>query len=290
MPLDRDRLAHLRPLDDGGAIAQCPVCAAAGGDHQGVHLRLFPDGAFACVAHPGDSSHRRQIWAIAGQLSQPDRPWVRVRRRSAPSRAALWLEDIENLKSRIFSDPWLPREMPQSSPAPIPDDPGDQAAAVLRLFPPGDVLWIGFLRDSGKDRNARNFRRASDWLESNLPPAPRICSCTFIPGVIRRCQRTMRSWRFLVVEADVLDFPSQGAILRWLARGSLRLRAIVHSGGRSLHGWFDCPGKRDLAQLRVQLPALGCDPALFNPVQPVRLPGWRRPDNGNIPRLLYLAP
>jgi len=51
---------------DGSIIARCPVCAEAGGDSQGVHLIVYPNGAYACVAHVGDRDHSREIYRIAG--------------------------------------------------------------------------------------------------------------------------------------------------------------------------------------------------------------------------------
>lgn len=291
MPLDPDRLALVRPMDDGGYTAQCPVCAASGGDSRGVHLRLFPNGAFACVAHPGDGFHRRQIWAQAGLAADPNRPWLKVATSRPPPRLDQAVAEIEEQRSRIFASPWPPGEILADSPARIPRLPADQAASLLHLYRPADVVWIGFLCDSGQAYHARNFRPVREWIASEkLPPAPRVSTCTFQPGSISRCQERVARRRFLVVESDDLDLPAQGAVARWLIQKGLRLRAVVDSRGRSLHAWFDLPGKRDLEQLAIQLPALGIDRSFLNPVQPYRLPGWRRPDNGLCPRLLYLDP
>jgi hypothetical protein len=291
MALDRYRLAHVRSLPDGGYTAQCPVCHAAGGDSHGVHLRVFASGAFACVVHPGDRHHRSLIWQAAGDRSCASSPHGVVRVAARSARRASLLEDLDYVRPRIFARPWAPDAIRSDSPARIPSAAADQAAVLLRLFRPLDVLWIGHLCDSGQEWHASHFRPAKDWLRTDrIPPGPRICTCTFRPGVCSRSQDSMLARRFLVVEADSIDLPAQGSILRWLSGLGLKLRAIVHSGGRSLHGWFDYPAARKLEDLRLLLPALGCDPALFNPVQPVRLPGWRRPDSGTIPQLLYLAP
>ena len=291
MPLAWERLAHVRPHADGGCTAQCPVCHATGGDHRGVHLRVFESGAFACVAHPGDAAHRSLIWQAAGDRSSGTSVRGLVRVAKHASRRAMLIEDVQCLRNRIFASPWAPETMLTDSPARIPTSPHGQSLSVLKLFRPLDILWIGHLCDSGQQWHRDNFRPARQWWSlDRLPPAPRICTATFEPGVCRRSQESMRARRFLVVEADTLPLPTQGAILRWLVDTGLTLRAVIHSGGRSLHGWFDCPSARNLEELRLQLPALGCDPALFNPVQPVRLPGWRRPDTGTTPRLLYLAP
>ena len=65
------------------------------------------------------------------------------------------------------------------------------------------------------------------------------------------------------------------AVFNWM-RAFARLRAVLDTGGKSLHGWFDFPAEQELRELRVILPALGCDPALFTASQPCRLPGARR--------------
>ncbi len=279
----------VRHLDDGGLEAQCPVCAASGGDSRGQHLRVFPDGRFACVAHAGDALHRKQIWAIAGDKSE-DRPWVRPLSSSRPPpRNQACLEEIESLRDRILDKPWTIEAIEAASPVRVSSSWSDQVAAVLRLFEPGDVVWIGGLGDSGQAWHARHFRAVREWLRDDRP-GPRISTCTFKPGSISRSQASVLRRRFLVVESDELGHASQGAVIRWLIEGGLRLRAVVDTRGRSLHAWFDLPGKRSLEQLAIQLPALGMDSSLFNPVQPVRLPGWRRSDSGLVPRLLYLSP
>lgn len=40
----------------------------------------------------------------------------------------------------------------------------------------------------------------------------------------------------------------------------------------------------------VALPAIGCDPAMFRPVQASRLPGVIRPETGRYQRLIYFVP
>ena len=51
---------------DGGIVAQCPVCAAKGGDKKGIHLIVFPDGGFSCVANQGDKEHNKEILKLVG--------------------------------------------------------------------------------------------------------------------------------------------------------------------------------------------------------------------------------
>jgi hypothetical protein len=70
-----------------------------------------------------------------------------------------------------------------------------------------------------------------------------------------------------------------------------RLAAVVSSGGKSLHFWFNVRGVDDTTLERWFRIArrLGADPATFCPCQMVRLPEGRR-DNGNLQAVIYLNP
>ena len=67
MSLDLNKLVHAK-TQGGKLIAQCPACAAAGGDKSGEHLVIFEDGAgkWGCVQYGGDKDHRREIAALVG--------------------------------------------------------------------------------------------------------------------------------------------------------------------------------------------------------------------------------
>jgi len=293
MPLDPQRLQKVKPLADGGFIAQCPVCAQDGGDHAGQHLRQFPDGRYACAAHPGDREHRRHMNALAGDKSassgQPKAKSVVLFRRF--NREDRLLRNFLAGWPDVLRSTWSPEEIRAASPSRIPPSPSGQVRVLLRMFNPRDLVWMGDHRDSGEPRHARHFRTACDWMSlPHLPPGPRICPAAFKPGTFSRCQEAVKARRFLVVESDTLPFPEQGAVLRWVGR-HCRLRAVVDTRGRSLHGWFDVPTPTLMRDLRLCLDALPkiVDPALWNAAQPCRLPGWPRDDNQQLPQLIYLA-
>jgi hypothetical protein len=253
-------------------------------------LRVFPDGKFACAAVPGCHAHRQVIWQLVGPRSdswQPTcPPRAKVRQENFKQQ---WRERAQEHAESFFKNPWTLEQIREASPAPIPTDPVAQALALVRLFPLTDVIWIGQLWESGRWRYHTRFRPVMTWLETDALPGPRISPSAFRPGVITRRKQTVLHWRFLVIESDSLPLEKQGALIR-SCMGGLNLRAVVHTAGRSLHGWFDLPNKVLLSELQAMLPHLGCDPALFNPAQPVRLPGWPRTDTGAIPSLIYLNP
>jgi hypothetical protein len=118
-------------------------------------------------------------------------------------------------------------------------------------------------------------------------PGQYVCPAVFKEGSFSRGNANIVARRFLVVESDVLTKDQVGGVFSWLkGKVGLRLRAIVDTAGKSLHGWFDFPDPGVLEDLRVALPQLGCDAKLFTASQPVRLPGALR--NGRYQKLVWL--
>jgi hypothetical protein len=70
---------------------------------------------------------------------------------------------------------------------------------------------------------------------------------------------------------------------------SLNPRALVTTGGKSLHAWFDWPTGTDAGDWAAVLKGYACDPATLPLSQPVRLPGIIRPDTGRPQELLLIG-
>jgi hypothetical protein len=165
---------------------------------------------------------------------------------------------------------------------------------LLRLFKPDDVFWIGrTTQDSASEKHDEQwkafcrtrFRRVAEWLKEPSAPGLFTCPSAFKAGVHSRSNENAILRRYLVVESDTLDKNRVCAVFRWLEQ-FCRLRAIVDTAGKSLHGWFEPPDGATLAELKVILPAVGCDDAMFTLSQPCRLPEGNR--EGRIQSLLYL--
>jgi hypothetical protein len=96
--------------------------------------------------------------------------------------------------------------------------------------------------------------------------------------------------RFLVVEQDAGTVDEQAAILFHLAK--LRPMALaLHSGSKSLHGWFYCAGQseeRAQAFMRYAV-TLGADRATWTRSQFVRMPDGTR-DNGSRQTVYFVNP
>lgn len=171
---------------------------------------------------------------------------------------------------------WDPADMFEQSPAAISDKASDQYKALLSLFQPSDIVWIGAVKDSGS--HPQNFRAASEWLTLDEPIGQFITGSAFKVGTISRSNDNVECRRFLVVESDELSKAEMGAVFQ-LMRDlfKMRLYAVIDTAGKSLHAWFDAIPNPDWEkQLKAFLVPMGCDPATFKPSQPVRVAGADR--------------
>ncbi len=150
------------------------------------------------------------------------------------------------------------------------------------------LIWIGDKTHSGAAYRSC-FRTRNQWIElikrGTVPDGPLVCPSVFRAGTFERKNENVAETPYLIVESDTLSKDQVGAIFRWLVQTGLHLHAVVDTAGKSLHGWFDYPDQDNLDDLKIILRALGCDPKLFSPSQPVRLPGGLR--DGKIQKLVY---
>jgi hypothetical protein len=96
--------------------------------------------------------------------------------------------------------------------------------------------------------------------------------------------------RFLVVEFDQGTLDEQSALL-WHLSERERLVLAVHSGGKSVHGWFFAEGRTEqgLKEFMEYAVSLGADDATWTKSQFVRMPDGQR-DNGKRQRVVYYDP
>jgi hypothetical protein len=182
---------------------------------------------------------------------------------------------------------WAPEEAWTSSPVSSSDQEKDHQL-LLSLFNADDRIWIGNKpEDSGHERN---FRTAAEWMAKDRAPGNFTCPATFTDCAINRSNSNVKTRRFLVVESDELTTVEQCSVYRWLNEsGIMKLRALVSTGGKSVHAWFDFPREETLAELRIILPALRFDPRLFTASQPCRLPGAFRKEKGRWQSLIWFG-
>lgn len=173
------------------------------------------------------------------------------------------------------------------------------------LYAPDDILYIGGAKDTV--RPGVNIRTAAEWvglLKKGPPEHPHIIpnTLTGLPamkkdgsGTTLRGDGCVACFRHAVVEMDGASLEDQLAFWSWAA---LPVRALILSGGKSIHGWVDvgCSGALEWG-LEVSgrlfpeyLIPLGCDPACSNAARVSRLPGHLRADKGAVQKLIWLSP
>ena len=106
----------------------------------------------------------------------------------------------------------------------------------------------------------------------------------------RRCEDNTGERQFLVIERDRGSLDDQSAILLYLARFA-PLVMVVHSGGKSLHGWFYIAGRSESKnkQFMDLAVSVGADHHTWLKCQPVRMPEGTR-DDGSKQRALFFNP
>jgi len=225
------------------------------------------------------------------ELTHEEKLAQKVARDKAAQKHSLALK-AKNSVGQILRDySWAYGQIIEASQFPIATAPREvMVEAFLSLFQPEDVLWIGDVADSGKPKHATNFRTAREWLDQSTvsaPFGPLTCPSSFVAGSFSRAKDSVRQQHYLVVESDSHTKDQVGSIFRWLDEAvKLPLQAVVDTAGKSLHGWFDFPAPNILEELKVMLPAMGCDPKMFGSSQPCRLPGGLR-DGNKIQKLIY---
>jgi hypothetical protein len=219
---------------------------------------------------------------------------------------------LPELLKQVEIDPasWLIQ-----SPFRIPEDCREHWKPLLSgLFKPKDTIWCGYLEDSGDRLHTTRFKHVEDWMQCTHHPGPQTCPGVFFEvtahkgeRIFSRSKDLVRLRPYWVAESDLLAKAQFGIIIQHL-RQQLFLRAIVDTGGKSLHAWFDAPHlyqigrdkldpkiERRMEELQSVMCGLGCDPHMFNLNSTTRLPGCLRLDEETgqargWQRLLYLDP
>ncbi len=188
----------------------------------------------------------------------------------------------------------------------IPDTP---EAILQRLYANDELICLG---RSFADSMTRPL---GEWLSLDLQhyqfivPAP----MTAPTGITQqgkessRCLANTGTMRFIVVEFDFtletnpdLDRVIEGyasvgktlldlnAVMHAHLQAYLPLAMVVHSGRKSLHGWYPCQGLTDAQreQFMGYARQLGADPQLFRPCQYSRMP-WGTRQTGECQRVVY---
>jgi hypothetical protein len=307
--LDLQKLENVRRLE-GKITARCPVCKEEGSDRTGNHLVLFDDGKFTCIV---DSAHNRGIFKLVGISSNfsSDLAWSYKRRKDARRQRLMAKESARRMEKAkaclsglVEKWRWTNEDVWESSPS-RPDASIDDPRFFLgALFSPDDLVWTGCVHQSGKEVYLDRWRTVEVWRDApDREIGPYVAPATWNPGTFGRCRRNVKSVPYLVLDFDGPKGwkPNDAeelahhrefslAITRWLREDRhWNLAAIVWTGSKSIHAWFEHPGEDLLTPFRETLPLLGIDPSLIgHPEHPCRLPGQVHEKTKNVSRVLWL--
>lgn len=152
------------------------------------------------------------------------------------------------------------------------------------LFPGNPLLCVGDSLQTMRTQRREVWRGWLDGLQFIVPSPMTTEYGTNQEGSrSSRCNANTGSRRYLVIEFDSDPHNHQLAFHQYLA-DKLPLRLVCYSGGKSLHGWYDCAGSgEDRQRFFMDLAvSIGADPATWTRCQPVRLPNGVR-KNGATP-------
>lgn len=248
------------------------------------------------------SSAERRAWVKRKQVAAKQ---VLDRTRKDEEQEKLTFYQKQNIFQKLqpyHSTDWR-ADLYHSSPI-WTETPEESTRAFLNtLFPLDAIIWMGNPYDTGQERNRDNFKRTQDWLEEiSLPP--RIAAGTFQANSFSRSKGNLKTSPFIIIESDDLigNKPTntkernQNKALSYALAGycqqelGLNLRAVIDTGNKSLHLWFDRPPRRALAAVRTLAPGLSIDTGLLDScaTAPLRIPGCIH-EKTNLPAtLLYL--
>ena len=212
--------------------------------------------------------------------------------------APKWPEANEEEIARIVCAGPSALELWERSPQLLDVDDGSNCESIIKnLFvsasAPDPLLCVG------KSNSEFATRPLSTWLaKGKLYGFPLIVPNPMTTRAGRtkegkeseHCLENTGPRRFLVVEFDKGTADDHAARL-WHLTGFAPLSLVVHSGSRSLHGWFYCAGQqeKDLRRFMNYAVSIGADRATWTRSQFVRLPAGQR-ENGARQSVFYFDP
>ena len=162
---------------------------------------------------------------------------------------------------------------------------------IDRLFPGNPWLCVGASNRDFKTRRCDELRGELSALALIVPsPMTARTGKTKDGKTSEHALDNTGERRFLVVEFDTGTADEQAVLLLHLATMA-PLALAVHSGGKSLHGWFFCAGQSEEITRRFMRYAvsLGADSATWTRCQFVRIPDGTR-DNGEQQTVHFFNP
>jgi hypothetical protein len=278
------------------------LLAAMPGRGGGLHNWLF---RVARVLHPYRESHEILELLGATTAGEPVRPGE-IESAVLRSKSVAW-KPGEKIQSRIVQSAW-PKidekkrslilstgaslvDLWEASPVRIDDNQQHCEDIIDVLFPDNPLLCCGTSQSDFDTRTRSEWRGKLAKMAVIVPNAMTARSGPTQGGKESAHALSIVGPRqFLVIEQDLGTIDEQAAVLLHLAQYA-PLTVAVHSGSKSIHGWFCCLGQpeemlRDFMRYAV---SLGADHATWCKSQFVRMPDGIR-GNGNRQAVYFYQP
>jgi len=204
------------------------------------------------------------VWGRASLMGDPRPAWPRLNdelRKGTIARVGVGLKGLNELSPVKFS---------KSASEEIIDV----------LFPANPLLCVGDSMTVFTTKHREDFRGTLTRRQFIVPsPMAKPVGQTKDGRLSPHSLDNTGPRRFAVVEFDTGSADDHAALL-WHLRGDLALPLVlaVHSGGKSLHGWFLCQGcpEDQIAAFYRYCVSLGADRATYTRSQFVRMPDGLR--------------
>lgn len=228
-----------------------------------------------------------EIWSAIKNSS--DCAWQRNGNTASVTTVSKWPEVNQEQRSAIIRDGGGLVGLWEESRIRIETNEPKTEAIIDALFPGNPLLCCGKSNSEFDTKTREEWRGELSGL-SLIVPSP----MTTRTGLTKDGKESAHalsntgSRRFLIVEFDSGSADDHAALLLHLARYG-PMACAVHSGGKSLHGWFyvaDEPEEKILKFFRYAV-SLGADKATWTRSQFVRMPAGTR-DNGNRQTVFFL--
>jgi len=240
-----------------------------------------------CVAHCGRVIPRKEIKdAVKNSVSFDLQPGAKT---SARQGASKWPVVNQELRNAIIAKRHGLAELWDLSKPRIDDNAVRTEEIIDRIFPDNPLLCCGESSYQFDTKPREAWRSRLSTL-SFIVPSP-MSSVTGLTKDGRTSKHTLDNTgprRFLICEFDSGTTDEHAALLLHLATFA-PLVCAVHSGGKSLHGWFYVHGQPDakVEKFFRYAVSLGADRATWTRCQFVRMPDGTR-DDGNRQTVFYL--
>lgn|ERR1700682_1531770 len=179
----------------------------------------------------------------------------------------------------------------EAAPVRFEDNASHAEEVIDALFPGNPLLCVGQSNSQFATRERESWRGRLAQMQFIVPsPMTAQTGRTQEGKESEHCLENTGPRRFLVIEQDSGTVDEQAAVLLHLAERA-PLAVAVHSGGRSLHGWFYCarqPEDRLHLFMRYAV-SLGADRATWTRSQLVRMPDGTR-ENGKRQTVYFSNP